>query len=473
MSSGFHQRTNNLVKQHVASFEIKDLPQIVKNPQFGPEDPRRYYNDGDTIIFNTATNAFVAGPAGGGGAQTLDQLNDVTAPAPSPDNAVLKFNAGTGQWEAEAVAYSELTGVPTTFPPAPHNLDSHTDVTAPAPADNTVLKYNAGTTQWEAEAVAYSELTGVPTQFPPAPHNLDSHTDVTAPAPADNTVLKYNAGTTQWEAEAVDYSELTGVPTTFPPAPHNLDSHTDVSAPAPADNTVLKYNAGTTQWEAEAVDYSELTNVPTQFNPAPHNLDSHTDVNAPTPADNTVLKYNTGTGNWEPELVDYGELTNAPIGRPQRVHQSLLISPLSLGPLTLGTGNFEQIDVPQAALTSQLGSYWSWVGPRIRYGGTTPQDFVVFVSVSMGASNNTQIDRKLELIVDSDTPSAFNSGRAIVNYNKVRTDVGESISSGSFFISQMPLGGYLTFYWRENDPVNVGGVGSFNLYHLTVRIEQI
>ena len=280
MSSGIHNNQANLVKRAIDLHELRHVAVEVKNPQFGPEDPRRYFNDGETIVFDLATKQFLAAPAGGGGANVLNDLTDVTA-APT-DNHVLKFNSGSGLWENELVSYTELTNVPSTFTPSSHDLAYHSDVTIVPPNDNEVLTFNSGTAQWEGRAA----------QLPS--HALGEHND-TVFAPAAHLVVKRNPTNTLWIAGNVNYSELTNLPTSFPPDSHNLAFHSDVSATAPTNGFVLTYNGGSSEWEPQATQLAD------------HGLSSHSDVN-PTlaPLANQVLTYDIGNNRWDasnPQLL--------------------------------------------------------------------------------------------------------------------------------------------------------------------------
>lgn len=152
------------------------------------------------------------GPAGAAG--NLDGLTDVTITGPTSGQALV-FNGS--QWVNQAVS-------------AVGSLDDLSDVTITTPSSAQVLRFNGAA--WVNGSVAYSELTGIPSTFPPSAHthtasqvtdfssaadariaaaNLDALANVTVPSPSTNHVLKWNGSA--WVSAFVAYSELTGAPT--------------------------------------------------------------------------------------------------------------------------------------------------------------------------------------------------------------------------------------------------------------------
>lgn len=66
----------------------------------------------------------------------------------------------TGVWNGTAIAYSALSGVPSTFTPASHVHDGSEITTGTIP----------GTVTWGGVAIAYGALSGVPSTFAPSSH---------------------------------------------------------------------------------------------------------------------------------------------------------------------------------------------------------------------------------------------------------------------------------------------------------------
>jgi hypothetical protein len=140
--------------------------------------------------------------------------------------------------DGPAIAYSAISGKPSTFAPSTHtHADGSTGGTVAysvitgkpstfAPSDH------AHTTSGDGGTVAYASLTGKPSSFTPAAHAL-------------GTASGYHTGSLPW-------SDLSGVPSTFTPASHTLSSHT-----------------GT-------LPYSSLSSVPSTFAPSAH-ASSHAD----------------------------------------------------------------------------------------------------------------------------------------------------------------------------------------------------
>ena len=159
-----------------------------------------------------------AGPQGpaGTGSSPLDALTDVTITSPST-NQLLQYNGS--QWVNATVSFAS-------------NLDGLTDVTISSPGGGQVLRYN-GTT-WVNVALAYSDLTGVPSTFAPSAHTLNSHSNVAVSAPSAGDILSWNG--TAWFNEkqgslAIDWAQLMGVPSTFTPSAHNQAWSTITATP--------------------------------------------------------------------------------------------------------------------------------------------------------------------------------------------------------------------------------------------------
>lgn len=163
------------------------------------------------------------------------------APAGPATDPTLKYLRGDSTWTQ--VAYSGLSGIPSTFAPSVH---VHADVStgtagfAPAgPATDPTLKYLRGDATWTQ--IPYADLSGIPSTFTPASHvHADVSTGVAgfAPAgPATDPTLKYLRGDSTWTQVA--YSSLTGTPSTFTPAAHASTHHREGSDPLDGDKIPL------------------------------------------------------------------------------------------------------------------------------------------------------------------------------------------------------------------------------------------
>lgn len=143
--------------------------------------------------------------------------------------------------DSKAVAYSSISGTPSTFAPSTH---AHTGGSS------------GGT-------IAYSALTSIPSTFAPSSH---THADGSTGGTISYTVLTSKPSTFAPSAHAtahqagggdpltaVAWGILTGVPSTFTPASHNIDSG----------------HSGSLPW-------SRLSSVPSTFAPSSHSLASHT-----------------------------------------------------------------------------------------------------------------------------------------------------------------------------------------------------
>jgi hypothetical protein len=72
--------------------------------------------NGDVLIWNNGVAQWVPGPQGGGGAEELNDLTDVTLTPPLVDNQLLKYNSITNQWENSTIGLNEVNDVSLSFP---------------------------------------------------------------------------------------------------------------------------------------------------------------------------------------------------------------------------------------------------------------------------------------------------------------------------------------------------------------------
>lgn len=128
----------------------------------------------DVTVDQRIADAIAAIPPPPPGVDKLDDLSDVTAPAPVPDAYVLTYDEGTAQWTAQPLPSGGAT-----------TLDELTDVTAPTPiVDGYVLTWDETTAQWLALPPPAGTGGGGATI-------LDELADVAVPAPLDGDGLMY------------------------------------------------------------------------------------------------------------------------------------------------------------------------------------------------------------------------------------------------------------------------------------------
>jgi len=122
---------------------------------------------------------------------------------------------------AASIAWSNVTGKPSTFPPETH---THANYLEDAPSDDK--KYGRKNGSWVevsgGGSVAWDDVTDKPSTFPPSTH---THNEYLTDAPSDTK--KYGRKDGAWveitggSGGSVAWSDVTGKPSTFPPATHN------------------------------------------------------------------------------------------------------------------------------------------------------------------------------------------------------------------------------------------------------------
>lgn len=131
-------------------------------------------------------------------------LSAGTNPTTISGYGITDFNSlGDARWSllAHTHAYSSLTGIPATFTPSSHT-HAWADITSGNPttiAGYGITDFNSlGDARWSAlsHVHAYSSLTGIPVSFAPSAHTLDSHSNVTITANTNGELLRWNG--TAW-----------------------------------------------------------------------------------------------------------------------------------------------------------------------------------------------------------------------------------------------------------------------------------
>jgi hypothetical protein len=184
------------------------------------------------------------------------------------NNKVLKAGATAGSLAWGSVAYSELTGTPSTFTPS-----AHTHATADVTGLDSALAGKAASVHTHV----WADITDKPTTFAPS-----AHTHAIADITNLQTTLNGKANTSHIHSEATsstdgfmsaaDKSKLD----TIAPNANNYSHPTgDGNLHVPAtgtsnNNKVLKAGAtaGTIAWSTFA--YSDLTGIPSTFTPSAH-----------------------------------------------------------------------------------------------------------------------------------------------------------------------------------------------------------
>lgn len=96
-------------------------------------------SDGDVLIWDAASGAWMPGTTGSSGTVDLNDLTDVDASSPS-DGDSLTWNAAAGMWVPGTVTGGDGT--------SPLTLDDLTDVDAASPSAGDALLWDAGANRW-------------------------------------------------------------------------------------------------------------------------------------------------------------------------------------------------------------------------------------------------------------------------------------------------------------------------------------
>ena len=129
--------------------------------------------------------------------------NDATGTANPPYlgiKFIIKATPGGADSGETSIAWADITGKPSSFMPIAQPLDWLTDVDTALAAEGRVLTYVAGT--WKpvdpagAASVAWADITGKPSTFPPTAQSLDWLTNVDTAGVIAGQVLGFNG--TNW-----------------------------------------------------------------------------------------------------------------------------------------------------------------------------------------------------------------------------------------------------------------------------------
>ena len=252
----------------------------------------------DTIIVTAWRTEVIEVSAGSAGSSSaLALLTDVTLTSPALGQT-LRYNGSV--WVNAAVSYTDLTDVPTTFAPAAHNQAWSTITSTPTTlsgygiTDPVALTSGSYANPAWITSLAWSKLTGVPTTFAPAAHNQAWSTITSTPTTlsgygvTDPVVLTSGSYADPAWITSLAWTKLSGVPTTFAPATHNQAWSTITSTPTTltgygiTDPIVLTSGSYANPAWITSLAWSKLTGVPTTFAPAAHNQAWSTITSTPT-----------------------------------------------------------------------------------------------------------------------------------------------------------------------------------------------
>ena len=132
----------------------------------------------------------------------VDDLGSVTI-ASLADGEVLKWNNASGQWENSQIAYSELSGAPTSILDLTNDLDlaDVRDVNIQTVANGDVLAYDGTQSKWV-------NLPAPPVSL--SANSINDLGDVTAASPSHKEVLVYDYTTSKWTARGLLVGDVSG-----------------------------------------------------------------------------------------------------------------------------------------------------------------------------------------------------------------------------------------------------------------------
>ena len=159
----------------------------------GAEHPYKYHTDTTEALDRLAA----AISAGGGGASSMSDLEDVDISETPQGGSVLKYDATEGKWtpgddagnvqsdwnETSSSSGAYILNKPTLV----DNISDLNDVTISSPSADEVLKYDGTTNKW------------VNSEAPAGASSMGDLTDVTLSTPAGGQSLKYDSTTSKWK----------------------------------------------------------------------------------------------------------------------------------------------------------------------------------------------------------------------------------------------------------------------------------
>jgi hypothetical protein len=285
------------------------------------DDPRSIAAQVKSIPWLTFLGLLPTGVTGSGTGKTVAYWNTSGSIASIPAgglNSVLKTTASGETPTFSSVAYTELTGIPSTFPPSGHTHPAG-DITSGIMATArlgtgtpTASTFLAGNSTWTTIAVDWTNITGKPATFPPSAHQHDA-TDITSGILSSarlsgsysgitavgtltgltvtgNSSLHADLATSTLQVGVWDSDPTTSGTTfkarslanfksdlgTMPPSTHthpasDITSGTMATARlggGTANNTT--FLRGDQSWVAVSVDWTNITNKPATFPPSAH-----------------------------------------------------------------------------------------------------------------------------------------------------------------------------------------------------------
>lgn len=237
---------------------------------------------------------------------------------------------------AFSTAWDDITGKPATFPPSAHVHDT-ADVTTGTFADARIAAGNV-TQHQAALSIGWAQLTGVPSTFTPAAH-VHAAADVTSGTFADARISVTSVA--QWEGVlAIDWAQLDNVPSTFTPSAH-VHAAADITS-GTFDNARVSAGNVTQHQAALSIGWAQLTGVPSTFTPSAHTHDT-ADVISGTFA-NARISAGSVTQHQAALAIAWGQLTGVPLtfAPSAHVHDTADITTGTFANARIAVGNVTQ-----------------------------------------------------------------------------------------------------------------------------------
>lgn len=184
-------------------------------------------------------------------------VSDATRVLAAAHQAMSSFEGGTVT--PGPVAWADITGIPSTFPPSTHSHGWGQITNKPTTFTPAAHRHNASDIDnLPALSAAWNDITGKPATFPPATH---THTTTQVTGLDAALTSKSDVGHTHV------WSEITGKPATFAPAAHTHDASEITNLPSGGTSAYLSQaaffaatipssvNIVTVVTSGEAIDY--------------------------------------------------------------------------------------------------------------------------------------------------------------------------------------------------------------------------